>query len=502
MMKKVLFLVLAALSAILSGEPVVRRGISPGASPQVHRLRGGTSLTQLWRGGKVVYSSQGPLPSDPMLTAGIRAADVEFVVRKSAEIEKYLERFFTPKSSCELGGTPAYSLYLLWGITVPAFPGREEKLSPVCRIFSLLCREKTTQAQQEAAEWLKREEGAFAPLLLHGLLSSCDPKNFASFERAFRIDPRRTICTWAWFFTIFSPNFGGFDWYGELFKLLNRDLAFSDVAHLPEHVRTMLGQRFLDRYRGAAVPPEMEPLSKALFQRTVVVHSPGGATRNMTYYSRPAPRPAGSFYPGRAAGRMTPALFAGCKGIAERALSPEKRLGARPDPYEARMYSWALFYDGAAKLKLDPQTLPEGGLLHAWSLLILGQVGEARTAAAKILAGDGNSFGALLVAGLCGGEGDAAHFRRAFDIAPAAALETLALYTWTDMGSRMRLEGVWAFLASRTGTIEKLDLPPRFRSMLLIAVGSAPVSPARRKLIDCFRKRPAPSRPSARPGPR
>ena len=235
-MKKVLFLALAALSTVLSGDPVVHR-ISPGFSSQ----------TQLWRGGKVVYSSQGPLPSDPMLTAGIRSIDVEFAVRKSAEIEKYLERFFTPKSSCELGGTPAYSLYLLWGITVPALPGREAKLSPVCRIFSLLCCEKTIQAQKEAAEWLKRDGDAFAPLLLQGLMSSCEPKYFASFERAFRIDPRRTICTWAWFFTIFSPTSGRFDWYGEFFKLLNRDLAFSDVAHLPEHVRTMLGQRLLNR---------------------------------------------------------------------------------------------------------------------------------------------------------------------------------------------------------------------------------------------------------------
>ena len=490
MMKKILFLVLAALSTVLSGDPVVHR-ISPGFSSQ----------TQLWRGGKVVYSSQGPLPSDPMLTAGIRSTDIEFVVRKSAEIEKYLERFFTPKSSCELGGTPAYSLYLLWGITVPALPGREAKLSPACRIFSLLCREKTTQAQQETAEWLKREEGAFAPLLLQGLMSSCEPKYFASFERAFRIDPRRTICTWAWFFTIFSPTSGRFDWYGEFFKLLNRDLAFSDVAHLPEHIRTMLGQRLLNRYRGVA-PPEMEPLSKELFRRPVVVHTRDRAPRTMTYYSRPAPRPAGGFYPGRAGGRMTPALFAGCKGIAERALSPEKRLSAKPDPYEAHMYSWALFYDGAAKLKLDPQTVPEGGLLHAWSLLVLEQVEEARAAAVKILAKDKNSFGALLIAGLCGGEGDVAYFRRAFDIAPAAALEALALYIGINLRTRMRFESIWAFLASRTDTIEKLELPIRYWGTLRIAVGLAPMSPERRKLVDCFRKRMAPARPSAKPGPR
>ena len=115
------------------------------------------------------------------------------------------------------------------------------------------------------------------------------------------------------------------------------------------------------------------------------------------------------------------------------------------------------FYDGTAKLKLNPQAHPEGGLLHAWSLLILGQADEARAAAAKILARDGNSFGALLVTGLCGAEGDAAHFRRAFDIAPAAALETLAFYLGIDLRARTRLEGVWAVLASRTDTIEKLE---------------------------------------------
>ena len=171
--------------------------------------------------------------------------EIKYSVRNFSRITKNVERFLQNDNSLlpELTENK---------ITV------DEYSTPY--ILSLLFREKYKQAQTNALVLLEKTPDHYGALLLLGLLSMYDRKNFPYLERAFVMNPLKTLYFFDWHFNYitFSPQ-QDWDFVDAFFQMLTAHRTLLVNLKMPPNLFPRLSGAFFLKYEMKQKNGQNEP---------------------------------------------------------------------------------------------------------------------------------------------------------------------------------------------------------------------------------------------------
>ena len=188
--------------------------------------------------------------------------EIKYSVRNFSRITKNVESFFQNDNS--LDGIREYAINA-WGGIYSLLPELTENKITVDEystpyILSLLFREKYKQAQTNALVLLEKTPDHYGVLLLLGLLSMYDRENFPYLERAFVMNPLKTLYFFDWHFNYitFSPQ-QDWDFVDAFFQMLTAHRTLLVNLKIPPNLTPRLSRAFFLKYEMKQKNGQNEP---------------------------------------------------------------------------------------------------------------------------------------------------------------------------------------------------------------------------------------------------
>lgn len=203
------------------------------------------------------------------------AQNLDMAIKSFPRFSKLVEEFLKNNDDIRAG---QYVHISGWGglyCNLPLLTGKKDavkELSP-SYVLSLLFCGYFKRAQKTAKEILEKEPDNYGILLLLGLLSIYDKENFPYLERAFQLNPYKTIWIFDWhlnnFFILPSKDW---DFVHAYFLLLAKHRKLLRSKKIPTRIALRLSSSFLLKYEDPKkaflnykeIEPEMRELASII----------------------------------------------------------------------------------------------------------------------------------------------------------------------------------------------------------------------------------------------
>ncbi len=176
---------------------------------------------------------------------------IKYSVRKFSRMTKNVERFFQNDNNLE--GMNEHAIDA-WGGLYSLRPELAENKITVDEystpyILSLIFLGKYEQAQTNALVLLKKTPDHYGALLLLGMLSMYNRENFPYLERAFVMNPFKTLYFFDWHFSyiMFYPQ-DDWDFVDAFFKMLTKHRSLLVDLKIPPNLVSRLSKAFILKY--------------------------------------------------------------------------------------------------------------------------------------------------------------------------------------------------------------------------------------------------------------
>ena len=206
---------------------------------------------------------------------GNTAQNIDLAIRTLDDTTRQVEKLLENDDSKKIMTSAHLSAWGALYSNLPVLTGKPDAVNPAAPpyVLSLMYRQKFKEAEQAARFILEKEPDQYGALLLLGILSIYNRENFPYLERAFLMNPYKTVCIFDWHLRQFRVRQQKeWDFVHAYFRMLTEYRDRLRGLELPAAVSWRLSESFRAKYENPEKPfpgyqelkPEMGRLIAAI----------------------------------------------------------------------------------------------------------------------------------------------------------------------------------------------------------------------------------------------